>query len=414
VKSTIDIEKAKSEDDAITSVMAAIETAGYGDISLYLLNSSGTALDERLSAPVGALRGATRSSVPLDSNDPIATTLHQGDARFMEHESNFGGYDSVAAGVPVLGAAYFIPLRLESEKIGTVQVNLTKRQRRSAGSTLRDQNSDAALELQALAGHLAVALSRIRSIGEVVELTNHVLSSSRFVVAETLAAMAVHSLGHRLNSVLRQIETDLKRKDYRENRIVFETLTKWQRVVADAKRDIDGALDSVRASVQSTDLGTELHPSIQQTLDIWSPYIRTAKCVVTTELKADNSVCRIPGYAFREILTVLLVNAVQAHSRSILLRSYNERNVRVPRGHRIEMAFCVECADDGDGLATKDTEAIFESRYTTKPTKFGTGLGLFIARRLARNGGGEIYVNEQHAVRSKGTSFIVVLPLFES
>ena len=64
----------------------------------------------------------------------------------------------------------------------------------------------------------------------------------------------------------------------------------------------------------------------------------------------------------------------------------------LPGGHRVLRGMGIDCVDDGAGVAMSLWDSIFEPTYTTKPAKFGTGLGLFIARRLIREAGGDLYV----------------------
>jgi signal transduction histidine kinase len=67
----------------------------------------------------------------------------------------------------------------------------------------------------------------------------------------------------------------------------------------------------------------------------------------------------------------------------------------------------VHVADEGPGIAPEDQERIFEPFETTAPGGEGIGLGLSIARRLARAMGGNI---EVLSAPGEGSRFTLVLP----
>lgn len=72
----------------------------------------------------------------------------------------------------------------------------------------------------------------------------------------------------------------------------------------------------------------------------------------------------------------------------------------------------VRVRDNGHGIARDDLPHVFDkfwrSRHTEQTQAKGTGLGLFIARELARASGGELRVESEGL--GKGTTFVLVLP----
>lgn len=75
-----------------------------------------------------------------------------------------------------------------------------------------------------------------------------------------------------------------------------------------------------------------------------------------------------------------------------------------------EMA-CVIVADQGKGIAVEDQTRIFEKFGRVDPTEpGGSGLGLYIARRLARAMGGDITVD---SAPGEGARFVLTLPARE-
>lgn len=75
------------------------------------------------------------------------------------------------------------------------------------------------------------------------------------------------------------------------------------------------------------------------------------------------------------------------------------------RGTASGARYCIEVTDTAPAACEADSEAILRPFYTTKPGH--SGLGLNIARRVARRYGGTLAVEQ----RAPGTSVVIALPL---
>jgi two-component system nitrogen regulation sensor histidine kinase GlnL len=99
----------------------------------------------------------------------------------------------------------------------------------------------------------------------------------------------------------------------------------------------------------------------------------------------------------------LVRNAVQAHARRIVLRSRAEAGWRDANGHGVP-ALRVEVEDDGDGVPAALVRSLFEPMVSGRAD--GTGLGLALAREIAREHGGEL----DFRPRPHGACFVLRLP----
>ena len=103
----------------------------------------------------------------------------------------------------------------------------------------------------------------------------------------------------------------------------------------------------------------------------------------------------------RHILVNLISNALKFTKQHTEVKiSY----AAVNRFHEISVH------DHGPGILAEDIDKIFEGYYRTdeaREEKEGTGLGLYVARRIARMHGGDITVRSQ---REKGSTFTLRLP----
>jgi PAS domain S-box-containing protein len=84
-----------------------------------------------------------------------------------------------------------------------------------------------------------------------------------------------------------------------------------------------------------------------------------------------------------------------------------------PIEHRIDFLVQVDrdrasfvVQDTGGGMSTQKTDSIFDLFYSTKG-RSGTGIGLFVTRKIVQNHGGTIFV---HSEPGRGSRFEIVLP----
>lgn len=99
----------------------------------------------------------------------------------------------------------------------------------------------------------------------------------------------------------------------------------------------------------------------------------------------------------------LVRNAVEANAHRIMLRTRAEAGWRDAGGQRVP-ALRIEIEDDGDGVPDSIATTLFEPMVSGRAD--GTGLGLALAREIAREHGGELTL--QH--RETGARFVLLLP----
>ncbi len=104
----------------------------------------------------------------------------------------------------------------------------------------------------------------------------------------------------------------------------------------------------------------------------------------------------------KQVIINLVMNALQAMGEdgTLLLRTAQET----------ESTVTVQVSDTGPGISPAVQERIFTPFFTTKDPGDGTGLGLFITRRLMEEIGGSIAVT---SVVGEGTTFTLTFPVTE-
>jgi signal transduction histidine kinase len=104
----------------------------------------------------------------------------------------------------------------------------------------------------------------------------------------------------------------------------------------------------------------------------------------------------------KQILLNIIMNALQAMENGggkILVETAAAGSDNV----------CFIIADNGPGIPPEAIERIFDRYFTTKRPGEGTGLGLFVTKKLVENMGGNIKVKSRSG---GGTMFTVTLPVF--
>jgi len=104
-----------------------------------------------------------------------------------------------------------------------------------------------------------------------------------------------------------------------------------------------------------------------------------------------------------QALLNLARNAVEANTRRIIMRSRAEAGLRDARG-KVVPAIRIEIEDDGDGVPEAIAQTLFEPMVSGRTD--GSGLGLALAREIAREHGGEL----SYQRRNGATCFVLVLP----
>jgi two-component system nitrogen regulation sensor histidine kinase GlnL len=99
----------------------------------------------------------------------------------------------------------------------------------------------------------------------------------------------------------------------------------------------------------------------------------------------------------------LVRNAVEANAARIILRSRAEAGWRDSEGQRVP-ALRIEVEDNGDGVPRSIAATLFEPMVSGRAD--GTGLGLALAREIAREHGGELTWRGLDA----GSCFVLLLP----
>lgn len=146
------------------------------------------------------------------------------------------------------------------------------------------------------------------------------------------------------------------------------------------------------------------------TVELLAPLAQKHCVSIDLPENRDAAIALADGAQLQQVLTNLIVNAIQAMHDGGAVRLEIEPERAVPP-EDVEAAegdfFRIDVTDEGVGIAEEDLDQLFEPFFTTKDVGQGTGLGLSIAYGIVQEHGGWIDVTSQPG---HGSCFSVHLP----
>ncbi|WP_078883854.1 sensor histidine kinase [Streptomyces sp. NRRL S-340] len=202
-------------------------------------------------------------------------------------------------------------------------------------------------------------------------------------------------LSHELRTPLSRIIAEL---DWWQTRPRTADQTRaTHKVIADAARSMrticDTLLDDARGGALTAPGTAEILPTLRRLTEALD-----APSHVTVTADGPPLEAGVPRALLERIVSPLLDNACRYARSEVAVRAY-----RAPGGVRVDVV------DDGPGVPAPFAGQLFEPGRRADPGDGhgGAGLGLPLARRLARSAGGEVAHDPGH---TRGARFVVSLP----
>jgi signal transduction histidine kinase len=226
--------------------------------------------------------------------------------------------------------------------------------------------------------------------------------------AENLAAMGrlTATLAHEIKNPLAVIRGSAQRLGRLEPEaarmagFVVEESDRLSRTVArylDFARGAGaGEPDPRRAWVPPGDEAGDAAGALGATLDLLEGELRVRRVALRRGAPPAAAPVRLDNESLKQLYLNLILNALDAMPRGGTLAVETAE-----RAGRFE----VSIADDGEGMPAETLRRLGSPFFTTKAS--GSGLGIFLARRLAASAGGELRIRSEVG---RGTTCVVRLP----
>jgi signal transduction histidine kinase len=231
---------------------------------------------------------------------------------------------------------------------------------------------------------------------ELQEAQAHVLHQEKMAAFGLLAAGIAHEVGNPLTSISSMVQMLQRRDpdDYTRDKLGLVS-GQLQRIQNTLRELVNF---SRPASTARSRFG--LAEVVREALDIAKYYKRTKSRHIETHLPADLAPVLGVRDQLVQVFLNLILNAVDATDRGgrITVRAEADGDF-----------LAVRVQDDGAGIAPEHRGRLFQPYFTTK--KHGTGLGLFVTRKLVEDHGGAV---ECCCEPGPGTTFCVRVPPAES
>jgi signal transduction histidine kinase/ActR/RegA family two-component response regulator len=229
-------------------------------------------------------------------------------------------------------------------------------------------------------------------------MESKIFHTERMVALGQLVSSVAHEINNPLTSIFGNAQLLLRRGNGlgpdREARMILQEAQRASRIAKNLLLFARGAkVEHTRA---------DLNEIVRRTMSLRTDELRLSGIQVELDLDPGLPPVLADPAQLQQMLLNIVVNAEQAiQQRSgrghIWLRTRRVSAERV----------ALDVADDGPGIAPELLPRVFDPFFSTKPPGVGTGLGLSIAYGIAREHGGEVFV-ESHP--GWGAAFTVELP----
>jgi two-component system, NtrC family, sensor kinase len=259
----------------------------------------------------------------------------------------------------------------------------------------RDELAELAREMNAMSDRLVATMDQLRH-------------ADRLAMVGTLASGVAHELGTPLNVV-----------SARAGMIVSGEATpdeakEYARVIAGAA---DRMTATIRRLLQFARRGRaqksprDLRELVGESVELLRPLARKRSVDLAIAASSCDAVANVDGAQIQQVVTNLVMNAIQAMSAGgtveiAIDRGWGRPPPEVGGGETEHLALHVK--DPGEGIPPENIRRIFEPFFTTKDVGEGTGLGLAVTYGIIRDHGGWILVK---SAPHEGATFSVYLPV---
>jgi len=239
--------------------------------------------------------------------------------------------------------------------------------------------------------HPRVLLARIRAQLNLRALAFHLAQQEKMAVVGTMSAGILHEVRNPVNAILNASRA------MASNTLDDETTRQLLEVISDAAVRIEEITSALDTHARPAEAGETAVCDLREGLEATLKLIRHRLDGVEIHRDfATDRLAKAPAGPMNQVLLNLVDNALRMGAGNLWLSLHLDENRLV-----------VKIGDDGPGVAKTDFDRIFDPFFTKRPKGDGTGLGLFLSRKMTEEHGGSLRVENR---TGGGALFIMEVP----
>ncbi|NLU10949.1 MAG: HAMP domain-containing histidine kinase [Tepidanaerobacter acetatoxydans] len=231
------------------------------------------------------------------------------------------------------------------------------------------------------------------------ELQKKKAQNESIIAEKQMAASYIHEIKNPIFSIRgflqilhQSFNEDDKRKEYvniiiseldRMNSLINEFLSKYK--------------DDSLVKGEGED-GTSVQKTIEEVVAFFQYGFKLKNITCKCDFSNDELIVMVDKEQLIQILINLIQNSIEAMKTGA--------NLSIKAYAKDKTMCIVEIKDEGIGIRQDDINKVFNPFFSTKEN--GTGLGLYITKKIINNYGGSIYLE---STEGKGTTFYLEFPL---
>ncbi len=239
--------------------------------------------------------------------------------------------------------------------------------------------------------HPRVLMARIRAQLNLRSLALHLAQQEKMAVVGTMSAGILHEVRNPVNAILNASRA------MNSNQLDDATRRQLLEVIGDGAiriEEITSALDThARPAEEGDTTSCDFREGLEATLKLIGH--RLEGITIHRDFATDR-LASAPAGPMNQVFLNLVDNAVRMGARNLWL------SIRVEENNIV-----VNVGDDGPGVAKEDVDRVFDPFFTNRSEGDGTGLGLFLSRKMVEEAAGSLRVKNRSG---GGALFIMVIP----
>lgn len=288
--------------------------------------------------------------------------------------------------------------------------------RKQGEISLTDPESEEALEMSVTLGDIrdpkgAVVglVAALQDIGRLRELERRrveqvLFDSEKLAATGRLAASIAHELNNPLEAIQNSLYVLVQRS--RDDDPDHQFLEIARKETARMSRILREMLGFYRPALEMTD--TDLNGLIEEAEGLLAKRLRERGVRVEKRLDMHLPLLKASADQLKQVLLNLFLNAADAMADGgtivVATTLLGGTHLGMPNSRSVQL----QVRDSGVGIPEEDLPHIFEPFFSTKGSKKGSGLGLWVTSGIVQAHGGAMQVR---SLPGRGTTFTVVLPV---